>query len=224
MGKEIKNENLDICKECGGMCCKKSGCDYSAADFDNCSYNNLVKELSKGDKSIICYMKFKEDALGNVTYEPFLYLRARNNDRDIIDLVSIKTGCALLLDTGCSLDYKHRPMGGRNLKPVDSREGACVPLKNPMDIVKSWKPHQKTLKRLVITFSGKSVNAKIKEDVENLFYEVLTKDLSLISPKELEDIKGFIPLLIKAFPDELNNASIRYNKNKSKVLAKNKYN
>lgn len=221
MKKEIKNENLSICQKCGGMCCKKSGCDYSADDFDNCSYNNLVKELSKGDKSIVCYMKFKEESPGVITYEPFLYLRARNNDRDIIDLVSIKTGCSLLLPNGCSLDYKHRPMGGRNLKPVDPSEGACMPLMNPMGIVQSWKVHQKTLKRLVITFSGKSVNAKIKEDVENLFYDVYTKDLSSISPKELEDIKGFIPLLIKAFPDELNNAVIRYNKNKPKVLVKN---
>ena len=221
MAKEIKNENLNLCRECGGMCCKKSGCDYSADDFDNCSYNNLVKELSKGDKSIICYMKFKEDDLGNVTYEPFLYLRARNNNRDIIDLVSIKTGCSLLLSNGCSLDYKHRPMGGRNLKPVAPGEGGCRPLKNPLDVVNSWKPHQKTLKRLVITFSGKSVNAKIKEDVENLFYDVYTNDLSSVSPMELEDLKGFLPLLIKAFPDELNNASERYKKNKPKVLVKN---
>jgi len=222
MGKEIRNENLEICQECGGMCCKKSGCDYSADDFKNCSYNNLVKELSKGDKSIICYLNFKEDSLGNITYEPFLYLRARNNNRDIVDLISIKTGCSLLLETGCSLDYNNRPCGGRNLKPVRSSEGNCMPLKNPMDIVNTWKPHQKTLKRLVMTFTGKGVNTKIREDVENLFYELLTEDLSLISQKELEDIKGFVPLLIKAFPNELKNASIRYNNNKPKVLVKNK--
>ena len=217
----MKHENKNICSKCGGRCCKKSGCDYSADDFDNCSYNNLVKELSKGDKSIVCFMKFKEDSSGNITYEPFLYLRARNNDRDIVDLVSIKTGCSLLLPNGCSFDYKHRPMGGRNLKPVDPNEGSCMPLKNPMDIVNTWRPHQKTLKRLIINFSKKNIDVKIREDVENLFYDVLSENFNGISPMELEDIKGFIPLLIKAFPDELKNASIRYNKNKSKVLLKN---
>ena len=221
MGKEIKNENLNICRLCGGMCCKKSGCDYSANDFKNCSYDNLLKELSKGDKSIVCYMKFKKDSLGNIVYEPFLYLRARNNNRDVIDLVSMKSGCSLLLTNGCSLDYKHRPEGGRNLKPVRASEGCCMPIKNPIDIVNSWKPYQKILKRLVLNLSGKNLEKKISEDVENLFYDFLMENFNGISYLELEDIKHFIPLLIKTFPDELGNATKKYKNNKSRVLMKN---
>lgn len=218
MKKEIKNENLSICKMCGGMCCKKSGCDYSALDFKNVTYDNLYSELVKGDKSIVCYMKFKVDSNGVYTYEPFLYLRARNKNREIIDLVSIKTGCASLLPNGCSFSYKDRPSGGKNLKPVKSEDGSCFPLVNPMEIVGTWKNHQKTLKRLVLEITGLNLDKKIREDVENLFLEIYNSQFEGISPSELEDIKGFSILLAKAFPDELASARRKYEK--SMILVK----
>lgn len=217
MKKESKNENLSICRECGGMCCKKSGCDYSALDFKNCTYDNLYKELIKGDKSIVCYMKFKKDNNGNYLYEPFLYLCARNKKRDIVDLVSIKTGCALLLSNGCSFSYKDRPSGGKNLKPVRKEVGPCVPLVNPFDIVGSWKNHQKTLKRLVLAFSGMNLEKRISYEVEKFFCEVLNEDFEGVSKLELKDIKGFSILLAKTFPEELENARKRCEKSKSLI-------
>ena len=30
-----KYENIELCKKCGGYCCKKSGCDYFVSDFEN---------------------------------------------------------------------------------------------------------------------------------------------------------------------------------------------
>ena len=220
MKKETKNENLDICRECGGMCCKKSGCDYSANDFKNCSYDTLAKELQKGDKSIVCYMKFKIDADGNYIYDPFLYLRARNKNRDVIDLISIKTGCALLNKDGCDHPYKQRPEGGRNLKPVRFEKGMCYPLKNPMSIVSTWKPYQKVLKRIVLTFTGMNLDAKIRQDVENLFYDILIENYEDISIIELEDIKNFAILLSKVFPTELKRANERCENKKLKVLTR----
>ena len=35
MEQENKLEDYDICRECGGKCCIKCGCDYSALDFDD---------------------------------------------------------------------------------------------------------------------------------------------------------------------------------------------
>ena len=218
MRKKVKNENIDICRECGGMCCKKSGCDYSANDFKNSSYDTLYKELLKGDKSIVCYMKFKTDSNGNYTYEPFLYLRARNKGRDIVDLVSIKTGCLSLGENGCKFSYEERPSGGKNLKPVRPEDGPCVPLVSPLYIVNSWLKHQQTLKRLVLNLSGMNVDKKIRFDVENLFLEVLNEKFDGISRAELEDIKGFSILLAKTFPEELENANKKYNR--SKILKK----
>lgn len=216
----VKNENLDICRECGGMCCKKSGCDYSADDFKNCTYDNLIKELRKGDKSIVCMIKFNVDKDGNNSFEPFFYLRARNIDRDIIDLISIKTRCSLLTDTGCSLDYKHRPMGGRNLKPVRASDGLCRPIIKPLDIVNTWRPYQKILKRIVLNLSGKNFEEKIREDVENLFYDILTENYKDVSVIELKDIKYFAVLLARTFPLELENANKRYESGRTKLLVK----
>ena len=31
----MEKENKELCKKCGGFCCIKSGCDYSAKDFDD---------------------------------------------------------------------------------------------------------------------------------------------------------------------------------------------
>ena len=33
--KDPKYENKEICKQCGGYCCKKSGCDYFVSDFES---------------------------------------------------------------------------------------------------------------------------------------------------------------------------------------------
>lgn len=96
-----KNENLDICRQCGGRCCKKSGCDYSAKDFTDLSFKSLCEILSEGKISIVAFIKFKILHNGKNIADPFLYLRARNENRDIVDLVSMKTRCSQLGDDGC---------------------------------------------------------------------------------------------------------------------------
>lgn len=210
------NENKDMCSICGGMCCIKCGCDYSTKDFKDCSYNTLKKELSKGDISIVCFLRFKEDK----KYEPFLYLRARNTNRDIVDLISMKTKCSMLTDSGCPYDYKHRPSGGKNLIPRKDMDSPCIPEKNPFEIVMSWKPYQKILKRIVLEYTGMNLEKKIKVDVENLFYDVLTENFDYVSEKEREEIKNFIMLLIGTFPEEYKSAYTKYSSRYTRVLKK----
>lgn len=72
-----KNEDLDICRECGGMCCKKSGCDYWPQDFEDLSYKGVLKILSKGHILIVCAIDFRRSQ-GRLLGEPLLYLRTRN--------------------------------------------------------------------------------------------------------------------------------------------------
>lgn len=200
------NENFDICSMCGGMCCLKSGCDYSAKDFKDCSYNTLTRELAKGNISIVCFLKFKEGH----DYEAFLYLRARNTNRDIIDLVSMKSRCLMLGDNGCMYDYKHRPEGGKNLIPRKDMDSPCVPDRDPKEIVMSWKPYQKTLKRIVLDYTGISFEKKLRIDVENLFYDILMEKFDYVSPLEREEMKNFVLLLAGTFPLEYKNANERY--------------
>lgn len=210
------NENMEMCAMCGGMCCMKSGCDYSAKDFKDCSYNTLTKELAKGNISIVCALKFKEGR----DYEYFLYLRARNMNRDIVDLISMKSRCSMLGDSGCIYDYKHRPEGGKNLIPRKDMDSDCIPDRDPKDIVMSWKPYQKVLKRIVLEYTGMSVEKKIRVDVENLFYDILMKKFDYVSPLEREEMKNFILLLAGAFPLEYKRAKERYKDRHSMVRRK----
>ena len=198
----VKNENLDICRECGGMCCLKCGCDYSPEDFKDRSYKGLLKELSKGDKSIVAMLKFNKRDDNWYNYEAFLYIRARNTNRDIIDLVSMKTKCSMLTGTGCMYDYEHRPFNGRNLKPMKDKDGyfACSPVVDPKNVLLAWKPYQKGLKRIVLEYTGMGLDKKIKEDVRNLFYDFLCENYVDVSILEKEELRRFIPLLARTFP------------------------
>lgn len=226
MVSNVKNENLDLCRECGGMCCIKCGCDYSVNDFKKCSYNTLLSELNKGDKSIVAALKFIKMPNGKYTYDAFLYVRARNVNRDIIDLVSMKTRCAQLTDKGCTHSYEDRPANGRNLKPIIDEDGnkICKPIINPLDILKTWKPYQKVLKRLVYYYTGMGVDKKISQDVENLLYDVFVGNYTDVSSLEMLELKEFVPLLIGTFPTEYNNARNKYQGSELKVLNKTKKN
>ena len=194
----------------------KSGCDYSAKDFKDCSYNTLIKELAKGNISIVSFIKFKEGR----DYESFLYLRARNMNRDIVDLISMKSKCSMLGDNGCIYDYKHRPEGGKNLIPRKDIDSPCIPDRDPKDIVMSWKPYQKVLKRIVLEYTGMSVEKKIRVDVENLFYDVHAGNFDYVSQSEREDLKDFILALAGTFPEEYKSAKERYDNRYSRVLNK----
>lgn len=220
MAEFVKNENLDICRECGGRCCIKCGCDYSADDFENLSYKGLLEILSKGDKSIVSFVKFKTLASGKFIAETFLYLRARNTNRDIVDLISMKTRCSQLSDNGCSYGYEERPTGGKNLTPVRREEGDCQPLVDPYSIVETWKPYQNQLRKIVKQFTGMSVEKRISQDAESLFYDVMNDNYQDVSLAERKDLKSFVPLLVRAFPTEFVKAKNRYMTSGPKLINK----
>lgn len=196
---KIVYENKEICRECGGKCCKKCGCDYSIENFDNLNIDNLQKILKKGEISIVSYQNFKY-IKGKLVNEPYLYLRARNINRPIVDLLSLKTTCASLSETGCKYSLEERPKGGVNLIPV---EGAtrCYPEKSAMSIIEGWKDYQKTLSILVKRFTGKGVNKQLEEDIYNLMIDVMEEKFDGVSPIEIEDINRLIPLLKEAYPN-----------------------
>lgn len=123
-------ENKDLCKKCGGRCCKKSGCDYFVSDFDVIDKSSLVKLLDTGNVSIVAALSFRTLKNKDRVVEPFLYLLARNIDRGIVDLFSLKKTCSMLTDEGCTYTLENRPGGGVNLIP--SIEG-CRPFKQTVD-------------------------------------------------------------------------------------------
>ena len=211
-----KIENYDICRQCGGRCCKKCGCDYSTLDFDDLSYKAICEILSEGKISIVSAVTFDKLSNGKTLANLFLYLRARNVGRDVVDLISMKTRCSQLTDSGCSYSYEDRPTGGKSLVPVQG--GKCYPAEDLHELVKSWIPYQNVLRKVVKRYTGKSVENKAREDVENLFYRVFCDDFDGVMPEELADLRTFVPLLKIAYPDEVKNAYGRYKSHKCNVL------
>lgn len=109
-----KVEDKNMCAKCGGFCCKKCGCDYFVSDFDNLKLDYLLNVLSEGKISVVASLNFKRIQNGKLTCLPVLSLRARNNNKEVIDLLSFKTTCSQLTLGGCSYNLEERPSGGQH--------------------------------------------------------------------------------------------------------------
>lgn len=193
-------EDKNICKECGGFCCKKSGCDYFVSDFDNITIDTIEKKLAEGYTSIIASLDITTNNKGNVSINPILSLRARNKNRDIIDLLSMKTTCLALGEDGCRFNVNERPGGGAALIPKKNMK--CYSSIDKLEELKKWLPYQKILQRIVKRHTGMSIYAKLKEDVTKLFIDIQEGNFKDVNNLELLDIKRMLPYLIEFYSEE----------------------
>lgn len=196
----MEKENKELCKKCGGFCCIKSGCDYSAKDFDDLRYDALYNILMEDKTSIVAFLSIEKNKFGREYVTPFLYLRARNTGRDAVDLLSFKTKCSLLTENGCEYDASKRPSGGLNLIPA---ENGCYPLEDPLEIVMTWKNYQKVLAKLVKRITGKSVEKQLECDIEKLFNDILNENLENVTYRERHEIGPLVTKLAHMYPSIL---------------------
>lgn len=208
------NENTEVCKNCGGRCCKKSGCDYWPSDLPDKTYKGILKFLENGKVSIVAMMNFKR-INGKLCNFPFLYLRERNTGRDIVDLLSMKTPCSNLTEHGCSYTYEERPSGGKNLTP--SKDGLCYPKEDNLQKVLEWSPYQKQLEKIVKRYTGLSIDKKIKEDVVTLLTDIKEENFKNVSELEIIDVKRMLPMLIECYKEQAEQVL----NNSNKLLVKN---
>lgn len=208
------NENTEVCKNCGGRCCKKSGCDYWPSDLPDRTYKGILKFLENGKVSIVAMMNFKR-INGKLCNFPFLYLRERNTGRDIVDLLSMKTPCSNLTEHGCSYTYEERPSGGKNLTP--SKDGLCYPKEDNLQKVLEWSPYQKQLEKIVKRYTGLSIDNKIKEDVVTLLTDIKEENFKNVSELEIIDVKRMLPMLIECYKEQAEQVL----NNSNKLLVKN---
>lgn len=208
------NENTEVCKNCGGRCCKKSGCDYWPSDLPDKTYKGILKFLENGKVSIVAMMNFKRinEKLCNF---PFLYLRERNTGRDVVDLLSMKTPCSNLTEYGCSYTYEERPSGGKNLTP--SKDGLCYPKEDNLQKVLEWSPYQKQLEKIVKRYTGLSIDNKIKEDVVTLLTDIKEENFKNVSELEINDVERMLPMLIECYKEQAEQVL----NNSNKLLVKN---
>ncbi len=144
-------------------------------------------------------MKFKR-INGKICNFPFLYLRARNTERDIVDLLSMKTPCSSLTENGCSYTYAERPSSGKNLTP--SKDGLCFQKEDNLKKILEWQPYQKQLEKIVKRYTGMSVDDKLKEDVVALLTDIKEENFKNVSELEIIDIKRMLPMLIECYQEE----------------------
>ncbi len=207
----IEYENKELCKICGGACCKKCGCDYWPQDFPNLTTNELLNVLEQGEVSVVSVLQihFNKNRIP-IGITPTLLLRARNINRPVIDLLSLKTTCAALRENGCKYESDKRPTGGRLLKPQEKRiNQVCMGTpENMQKTLEEWLRYQKVLERVVKRFSGKNVMECLRENIRQLFIDWKQKNFEGVSSQELEEIKSLLPYLKELYPQECEDSKI----------------
>lgn len=138
-------ENKELCSKCKGLCCKSCGCHYSPNDFKNITFESLKTEIEKGHISIDWWNGSPFDDKEHKNIDKVYYLRIRNVDSNIVD-PSFGDRCSLLTETGCSLTYNERPMGGKMLIP---NENGCEQEYDKQQSAIDWYEYNDILKELV---------------------------------------------------------------------------
>lgn len=152
-----KNFNPEICKECGGECCQRCGCEFSPSDFPEISFKYLKSQIEKGYISIeyIDREQIYSDFGGYI-------LRMRNQGRPIVDPGYLgRIPCILWSkEEGYKLDDNNRPSGGKLMEPstkIDSITGEheCPTTYSTRRCVYEWKCYQHILLQLKDYFQDK---------------------------------------------------------------------
>lgn len=172
MESNIEYENLNLCAECGGKCCKNNGCGYLPKDFENMFFGYLKNRIDLGDISIS--VRFASHSNDDIitSPNPILLLKVRNEGRGIIDLFSMGRPCSVLTDKGCPYPFEKRPSDGKNLIPGKNGCDNIYPLKN---ILEDWSGHQKVMQKLYRSYAKCSMDDQIKQDIINVKKEIKEK-------------------------------------------------
>lgn len=134
----------DVCKICGGLCCKNLGCYISPNDFKTLDINTVSSFISKGFVSIDWWEPTEETG-----YKRLYFLRMRNKGAPIVD-PSFGGRCIAHSDKGCAIEDVFRPSGGLMLIPSESEE--CLEVYPKIECAKEWRPYRDMLEELAVKF------------------------------------------------------------------------
>lgn len=139
MKKELGYESADICKSCGGSCCKSKGCSLSPEDMlrewgtEHVTKQMLEERLPDSPFAIDHFA---------LRGQPFYYLRMRHKCFTFIG-VDAMGECIAFTESGCDRTYENRPKGGRFLEGRENRQ--CEQHYTQEMMVSDWSPYQKLL-------------------------------------------------------------------------------
>ena len=151
-GKEF-SYNHSLCETCGGQCCKSTGCYFSPKDFDEITFEKMMKIISKGFISLVPISPLQTAVDVDVWV-----LKVRNRMANVVDFSPNDTGeCILLEKTGCMLHDDDRPYGGKALVPARDEPGSCTKGYSLRQCALEWLPYQKVLQRCKEEFYEKDI-------------------------------------------------------------------
>ncbi len=132
--------NKELCSQCGGRCCKETGCFFMPEDFERIEYDYLRNEIETKKYISIA----AANSIYGIHFPIFkLYLKVRNVNSEICNISTPGT-CMLLTPTGCILSYSDRPSGGKALIPGNP----CYTKIRADEAIAAWRPYEEILKKL----------------------------------------------------------------------------
>jgi hypothetical protein len=131
-------ENIAICAECGGRCCKTMPGACFPDDF------NVSEGFGKLDKSLesgkYCIDWRKNDPREKQEYLRGYYVRPAIKGREGVLFHPSQWGgvCTFWTDTGCVLEIEDRPQNCRMLEPKEDERCVLHGKSNKQDAVIAW--------------------------------------------------------------------------------------
>lgn len=160
LNKDISNnETPELCRECGGRCCRNYGCGWSVDDFvrefGDVTVENVIKGLKTGLIAIDWWEGDYRDQY-DIDYpyqderERCFFIRSRHvNENDCSWDGSWGGICISLTEHGCRFDWDHRPLGGKGLIPQKNKEDPhltdCIEINRKIEFVNDWFPYSEIL-------------------------------------------------------------------------------
>lgn len=157
-------ESEELCRACGGACCKANGCSLAPEDMlRELARRRMEEERDEQNDAEQDNAKWQEGLPGSVELENWLrdsrcaidsftgqagqcyYIRMRHKCFTFIG-VDAMGECVALTENGCSLPYARRPRGGRYLEGRQDRR--CLQHYTREQMEEDWEPYQPLLKEI----------------------------------------------------------------------------
>jgi Fe-S-cluster containining protein len=134
--------NVELCKKCGGKCCKRFPGIAYPEDFKKPLKDSLLKAFTSGNWAIDWY---EGDPTGKDELSKAFFIRPKI--KDVKELFDPSWGgeCIFLTKDGCILNPNERPKGCRMLESISLKNCILHAAKDKKDAAMAWLPYTKMI-------------------------------------------------------------------------------
>lgn len=175
-------ESEELCRACGGACCKANGCSLAPEDMlrelalrrmeedrdepNGAEQNSAIRQERLPDSvELESWLRDSRCAIDSFTGQAgqCYYIRMRHKCFTFIG-VDAMGECVALTENGCSLPYARRPRGGRYLEGRQDRR--CLQHYTRGQMEEDWEPYQPLLKEIWDRWHDRLENEGVFEQCE----------------------------------------------------------